>query len=128
MLWRQREPSLDVVVMTSGDRAALALARSLLESAQIPYVVTSDCVEDLFGWGRLGAAYNFITGPAKVLVNQNDEQAAREILGEIEQPASPTRPLWLLALVWIAVTFAAVEMGYALIGMISGLLLHVRLH
>jgi len=109
----------------TGDRAALMLARSLLDSAQIPYAITSDLAGDLFGWGRLGAAYNYVTGPARVLVNRDDADAARDILRDVSEPVSPAKPLWLLALVWIVLLGTAAQIVYAAV---SAILTHLVRH
>jgi len=112
MFRRRQTECEDVLVYMTGDRGALILARSLLDSAQIPYAVTSDLADDLFGWGRLGTAYNFVTGPARVFVSRRNADAAREILREIGKPTTPLRPVWLRVLVWLTLLTAAAQLLY----------------
>lgn len=119
---RQQIQNQDVLVFMTGDRGVLMLARCLLDSAQIQYAIASDLVEDLFGWGRLGSAYNFVTGPARIMVNQDDVGAAQEILGEIEQNV-PIRPHWLRVLVWSALLLTVINLIYSAV-----LWLHIPRH
>lgn len=124
---RQRPQSEDVVVLMTGDRGVLALAKSLLDSAAITYAVTSDCVEDFFGWGRLGAAYNFVTGPAKIFVHRNDEQAAREVIGEISS-FTPARPLWLRVIASAALLMSASLLVRSAVGLVRDFVRYLRPH
>lgn len=123
---RQRPQSEEVVVLMTGDRASLALAKSLLDSAGLRYAVDSDVAQDLFGWGVLGSAYNFVTGPARVMVHRNDEEVAREILSEIPQCASPSRPLWLKVWVWIVLSLTSFSLVWVAVGMLRDLARHLR--
>jgi putative signal transducing protein len=75
-----------VTVFTTGDPGLIAFAKSLLNDADIPYVVKGEGVQDLFGMGRMGTGYNFITGPVRLQVHSNYEREARELLSEIESP------------------------------------------
>lgn len=81
---RPREQSPYVTVLETGQKSAIALARSVLDSAGIRYEVSTDLVEDFFGWGRLGSRFNFVTGPAKLRVNREDEEVARGLIGDME--------------------------------------------
>ena len=91
---RREEPFVPVLV--TGDRAALGLARSLLDSAQIKYWVKNDIIQEFVGgWGRIGAGYNFIVGLPQVLVNKEDAEDARDVLRDIPSYIAPLRPLWL---------------------------------
>lgn len=106
--WRRaarEEPFVPVLV--TGDKAALALARSLLDSAELKYWVKNDLLQDLFGAGRLGATHNFIVGPPQVMVNKADAEAAREILSDLTDIAEPLRPLWLRIWAWLALLSTA---------------------
>ena len=59
-----------------------SLISSLLEEAKIPFMVRNSEVQDLFGVGRIGTGYNFVTGPMIILVNENHFSKAREIISE----------------------------------------------
>ena len=67
-------------VFSAGDPALIALAKSLLESERIDFVVRGEGVQDLFGWGRVGAGFNSVTGPAEFVVREQDAGRARELL------------------------------------------------
>lgn len=70
-------------VFAAGDPATLAVARSILDSAGIEYLVRGEGLQDLFGWGRFGTGYNMITGPAEFVVREDDAPSAREILRDL---------------------------------------------
>jgi hypothetical protein len=75
-----------VVVLSTGDKARLALAKSLLDSAEVKYSVQSDTVQDFFVEGRLGTGFNPLTGPAEVRVAIEDSDAAKSILADLPEP------------------------------------------
>ena len=70
------EASQDLVcVLHSSDPFELGLAKSLLESAEVPYVVLGEAVATSMG---LPLAY----GSAQVMVGARDADDARAVLGE----------------------------------------------
>ncbi len=80
-----RPPAYTLVpVLETGNPALLAIARSLLASAEIEYETTGDALQDIFALGRLGAGFNPVVGPATILVHDDDAEAARELLSELE--------------------------------------------
>ena len=70
-------------MFASGDPALIAVAKSLLDAEQIDYIVRGDGLQDLFGWGRVGAGYNIVTGPAQFVVREEDAQRVRELLRDL---------------------------------------------
>ena len=77
-------PDSDLVtVLETGDPAEIAFVESLFMEAGIPYVKQGDRVQDLFGVGRLGAGFNVLTGPARLLVPEEHAEAAAEMLREL---------------------------------------------
>lgn len=78
------DPNIQLVpVFSAGDPALIALARSLLEGEGIEYVVQNDIVQDLIGWGRVGANFNVATGPAEFVVREEDAVRATELLRDL---------------------------------------------
>ena len=76
------EPTPDVnlvQVLATGDAGIIAIAKSLLENAEIDYYVRGDNLQDLFGFGRL-TGYSYVTGPAEFLVRADDAVRAHELL------------------------------------------------
>lgn len=59
------------------------MVKSLLESEGIEYLVRSEGVQDLFGWGRLALGYSIVTGPAEFVVRRDDAARARELLRDL---------------------------------------------
>ena len=78
------DPNIQLVpVFTAGDPALTALARSLLDGEGIEYAVRNDSVQDLIGWGRVGANFNLATGPAEFIVREDDAARATELLRDL---------------------------------------------
>jgi putative signal transducing protein len=76
------EPTPDVElvrVLATGDAGLIAVAKSLLEGAEIDYFVRGDGLQDLFGLGRI-TAYSFAMGPAEFWVREDDADSAGELL------------------------------------------------
>lgn len=70
-------------VYVAGDPAVIPLIKSLLDDAEIEYLVKGETIQDLFGWGRLGTGVNYITGPVEFYVSNKDAFTAREILSHM---------------------------------------------
>jgi Putative prokaryotic signal transducing protein len=64
-----------VTVLTTRDHAELAVAKSLLEGEGIPFFAKNDEVENLIA-----------AGPVEVQVPPEHEEAARELLEELNEP------------------------------------------
>jgi len=71
-----------VPVLATGDAALIALAKSLLESEHIEYLLIGEGLQDLFGLGRV-TGYSFAMGPAEFWVRADDEARARELLRDL---------------------------------------------
>jgi hypothetical protein len=85
------EPTPDAVlvpVLTTGDAAVIAVAKSLLEAEKIDFFVRGDPLQDLFGLGRL-TGFNFAMGPAEFWVRAADAEQARELLAALTTPPEP---------------------------------------
>lgn len=78
-------------VYATGNPALIPIVKSLLEDAEIEYLAKGETIQDLFGWGRIGAGFNYITGPVEFFVSSEDAPTAREILRPLEDgaPAEP---------------------------------------
>ena len=69
-----------VTVFESGDPSLIALAWSLLDSAEIPFMTKGEGVQDLIGWGRMPGSFNVVVGPVEFQVNEEDAEEARTLL------------------------------------------------
>jgi hypothetical protein len=76
------DPKMETVYAT-GDPALLALAKSLLEDADIEYFTKGEEIQDLIGGGRLGGL-NYVTGPVEFLVAAGNAPTARELLAHLD--------------------------------------------
>jgi hypothetical protein len=72
-------------VFRSGDQGHIVVAKSLLEAEGIDYLVRSEGLQDLFGWGRLAIGFSNVVGPAEFLVRKEDGDRARELLRDLSQ-------------------------------------------
>ena len=73
-----------VSVLATSDPGLMAVAKSLLQSAQIPFVAEGEAIQDLFGIGRL--SFNPLTGAAVLRVAPQDTADARALLADLETP------------------------------------------
>ena len=72
-----------VTVFESGSPSVIVMAKSLLESADIKYIVKGENLQDLLG-GRLVYDYNPVFGATEILVNEEDVEEALTILEDLE--------------------------------------------
>jgi len=72
-----------VTVFESGDPALVALACSLLESAEIPFLTKGEGIQDLFGVGRLGG-FSVVAGPVVLQVDKKDFDEATDLLEDLD--------------------------------------------
>jgi len=69
-----------ITIFTPNNQAEYLVIKSMLENQGIRTWTRNEHVQNLFGMGQLGAGYNFITGPIKILIHAHDETIAREII------------------------------------------------
>ena len=73
-----------VTVLETSDQGLIAIAKSLLEEADIPYFAKGEGVQDLFGWGRMGTGFSIIAGPMALQVPADAAEEARELLKDLQ--------------------------------------------
>ena len=71
-----------VTVLSTGDPALLAVAKSLLEEAGIPFFAKGEAIQDLVGLGRL-AGFNPAVGAVELQVRPEDAEDARARLRDL---------------------------------------------
>lgn len=74
-----------VTVFETGDPAAIALVKSLLDSAGIDFSAKGDNIQDLFGVGRFPGGANLVTGPVEFQVRPEDAAKARSLLSDLDR-------------------------------------------
>lgn len=80
------DPMVELVtVFESGNPALIALARSLLDSAEIEFVTSGDALQDLFGWGRFPGGMNLLAGPVVFQVRAEDAEEATALLRDLQR-------------------------------------------
>jgi hypothetical protein len=82
-------------VLETSDAGLIAVAKSLLETAEIPFVVRGENIQDLFGAGRFPGNINVLVGPVELQVDAQDKGEALAILEDLikdslrgEEPAN----------------------------------------
>lgn len=73
-----------VTVLRACSAGQVAVAKSILDEAGIHYIAKGEGVQDLFGVGRMGGGYNYVTGPVEIQVRKNDESEALDLLKPVE--------------------------------------------
>jgi hypothetical protein len=82
--WHSSSRPADLVtVFTGGDPGRIALAKSLLESAGIRFVVLNEAMQELVGLGRFPFGQNLIVGPVEIQVNREDGTMAMDLLKDL---------------------------------------------
>ena len=84
-----------VTVFKSGNPGLLALAKSLLESAEVPFLVRGEGIQDIVGWGRFPGGMNLATGLVELQVSEEDLEQASLLLEDLDEIPSedPDHPL-----------------------------------
>lgn len=73
-----------VTVFRSGNEALIALAKSMLDEADIRYSVMGEGVENLIGIGVVGTGFNPVTGEMQIQVLETDAKQASTLLEGLE--------------------------------------------
>jgi hypothetical protein len=77
-----------VTVLATSDAALIAVAKSLLDAAEIPFAVRGEGVQDLFGAGRFPGNINVPVGPVEFQVGAQDKEDALVILENLADDVS----------------------------------------
>ena len=73
-----------VTVFKSGHEGLIAVAKSMLDEAEIKYLIKNEGVQDLVGLGVFGTGFNPLTGPIQIQVLPEDETYAKALLKDVE--------------------------------------------
>ena len=76
-----------VTVLETGDPGLIAVAKSLLDSAGIPYFAKGESLQNLFGWGQIG--FNPIVGVVQLQVASDDAEDATALLRDLSGRGEP---------------------------------------
>jgi hypothetical protein len=77
-----------VTVLSTGNEAIIALAKSILDDAGIRYFAKNEGVENLIGVGVIGTGFNPVIGPIELQVLEEDEKEAKTLLEKISEEGS----------------------------------------
>jgi hypothetical protein len=79
------DSSSPVTVLETSDQGLIAVAKSLLEEAEIPCFAKGEAVQDLLGWGRFGTGFSILAGPMQLQVPADAADEARELLKDLHE-------------------------------------------
>ena len=74
-----------VTIFKSGHEGLIALAKSILDEANIEYLIKNEGVQDLVGLGVFGTGFNPLTGPIQIQVLPEKEVEAKELLKDLKE-------------------------------------------
>jgi len=74
-----------VTVFATGNHGLIALAKSMLDDAEIKYYAKNERTEDLIGLGVIGTGYNPVIGPVEIQVLENDAEEAKILLENLSE-------------------------------------------
>lgn len=77
-----------VAVVSTGDPLLIALSKSLLDEASIPYVTMGETLQDLISPGRFGLGFNQVAGPIELLVPEDHLEEALMLCDDLEKSES----------------------------------------
>ena len=87
-------PAIELVkVFEGGNPALIPVIESLFVDAGIEFSTTSENLQDLFAWGRVGSGYNYAIGPIMFYVRAEDESDARALIATLDEVAPPAELL-----------------------------------
>ncbi|MDY6915087.1 MAG: DUF2007 domain-containing protein [Candidatus Cloacimonadota bacterium] len=73
-----------VTVLQTGDPGTIAIAKSILDEANIPYYIANEHIQDLIGIGRFGYGFNPLSGPTRIKVGEEDAEVAQKLLDKLK--------------------------------------------
>jgi hypothetical protein len=76
-----------VTVLRANDPGSVAVARSILDGADIDYFVRGETIRNLTGWGLGG--FSSALGETEFQVREADAPAASRLLARLDQPLIP---------------------------------------
>ena len=80
------DPDIQLVtVLRTSDGGLVAVAKSLLEDAEIDYFVRGETLRNVMGWGGPGV-FNSAIGDAEFQVREADAPDASRLLARLAQP------------------------------------------
>jgi hypothetical protein len=114
---RESQPEELVAVFSSVDKAAIAVAKMVLDGAGIEYMVQNEKIADLFGYGMLGSGFEPV-GSVLIQVAEKNAETAGELLREVTRIRPKKLPLALriFAVVVLAATLAEIIYTIVFVG------------
>jgi len=88
---RQTLPEDFVCAARPVGAAQLAVAKSLLDSAEVEYFTTNEICQDFLGWGQIIAGFNYVTGRVGIWVHEDDAESVSRLLADLA-PGQPEAP------------------------------------
>lgn len=92
--WAIPEPKPDdpgwIPVLPITQNSWVPLVKSLLDSAEVRYVIKDEGIQHMVGWGTAPSGFNPITGAPVLLVHGDDADKAKDLLADFTEAAQET--------------------------------------
>jgi len=73
-----------VCVFRSGHLGRIAVAKSILQSADVPFVVLNEVTQNLIAMGNFPYGFNIALGGVQIMVSRTDAEDARAMVCDLE--------------------------------------------
>ena len=80
---RSSEHREQVTVFATGDPGLMAIAKSIMQSADVLFATRGEGLQDIIGFGRMAGGINPLTGPMELQVRAEDAEDARLLLADL---------------------------------------------
>jgi hypothetical protein len=74
-----------VVILRTGSKPEVAILKSILDDAQIPYATKGEDLQDIIGLGSLGPRVNYAAGYIELIVNKSSLEEVVNLLRAMQQ-------------------------------------------
>lgn len=74
-----------IKVLETGDKPLITITKSVLTDADVEYFVKGEDLQDIIGLGSFGIGYNFAAGPMELYVHEEDAEAVKMLIDELEE-------------------------------------------
>ncbi|MGB7604527.1 MAG: DUF2007 domain-containing protein [Lutisporaceae bacterium] len=74
-----------IKVLETGDMPLVTVIKSVLTDADVKFFVKGEGLQNIIGIGSFGMGYNSAIGPMEIYVQEEDAEAVKMLIEELEQ-------------------------------------------
>lgn len=79
------KPESFIKVLETGNKPLVTVIKSVLTDADVKFFVKGEELQDIIGIGSFGIGYNSAVGPMEIYVQEEDAEAVKMLIEELEQ-------------------------------------------